>query len=206
MLPAVHAAQVVLTLVAARMVARKLRQLGSPRTHARDRVAARQALAAIETGEVDEATTLALDGASDYHHEILEAAIEALEGEGDVGAFVHTASLDAQHRTLAGVRVIRGFATLAGTLGLLGAMTHHFWLLHADHGPSLDGLTRAEEDANAGALISMGIGLATGLLLFLASRVIRGRAIARLAEIVRFADEVEATAARRQQWTGEARE
>lgn len=206
MLPAVHTAQVVLTLIAARMVVGKLRQLGTRGARAHDEELAKRMLTALAHDDQRALTALLESDVSSYHHELLEAALDAIEGGGDVGSFVHTASLDARHRAIAGVRVIRGFATLAGALGLLGAMTHHFWLLHADHGPSLSALAAAEQEANQGAVLSMAIGLGTALLLFLASRVIRGRVVARLAEIARFAGELEAAATLREQWTGEPRQ
>lgn len=205
MLPAVHTAQVVLSLMAARMVARKLGQLATPGARADHDTTANRMLTALEQNDRDTLEALAQTAGSDYRHELIEAALEAIDGDGDVGSFIHTASLDARHRAIAGVRVIRGFATLAGALGLLGAMTHHFWLLHADHGPTVAALAAAEASANTGALVSMVIGLGTALLLFLSSRVIRGRVIARLAEIARFADQLEAAATRREQWTREPR-
>lgn len=205
MLPAVHTAQVVLTLVAARMVAGKLRQLGTREARAHHDKLGKRMLNALEHDDVPALAELATSAARSYHHELLEAALDAIDGGGDVGSFVHTASLDARHRAIAGVRIIRGFATLAGALGLLGAMTHHFWLLYADHGPSLSALSAAEQEANQGAVLSMAIGLGTALLLFLASRVIRGRVLARLDDIARFAEQLEAAAAHREQWTGEPR-
>lgn len=205
MLAAVHTAQVVLTLISARMVARKLRQLGGPGTPAQHQVAADRMLAALGEGDAPALASLLAEPGPDYQRELLEAAIDGLEGGGDVGSFIHTASLDAQHRALAGARVIRGFATLAGALGLLGAMTHHFWLLHADHGSGSAGMLSAEKSANAGALVSMGIGLGTALFLFVSSRVIRSRVLTRLGAITRFAAALEAAVQRRQQWTDPAR-
>ncbi|MBK8410473.1 MAG: hypothetical protein IPL19_21185 [Sandaracinaceae bacterium] len=201
MLAAVHTAQVVLTLISARLVVRKLRQLGGPGTPAQHQAVADRMLAALREGNAPTLATLLAEPGPAYQRELLEAAIDGLDGGGDVGSFIHTASLDAQHRALAGARVIRGFATLSSALGLVGAMAHHFWLLHSDHGPSTAALLAAEKSANAGALVSMGIGLGTALLLYLASRVIRTRVLARLSAISRFAAALEAAALRCEQWT-----
>jgi hypothetical protein len=201
MLAAVHTAQVVLTLISARMVVQKLRQLGGPGTPAQHQAVADRMLAALREGNAPQLAALLAEPGPSYQRELLEAAIDGLEGGGDVGSFIHTASLDAQHQALAGARVIRGFATLAGALGLLGAMVHHFWLLHADHGPSTAALLAAEKSANTGALVSMGLGLGTALFLFIGSRVIRARVLARLGAITRFAAALEAAAQRCEQWT-----
>ncbi|MCB9661728.1 MAG: hypothetical protein H6726_29050 [Sandaracinaceae bacterium] len=138
---------------------------------------------------------------ADYQTQMVDAADDALQGGGDVGAFVDTAALDARHHAVAGVRVIRGMASVAGAVGLLAAMLHYFVLLHGDAGRSAASLAVAEDDANQGALVSMAIGLSTALSLFAVSRVIRRKVLIRLDEIASFGDQLEAAARRPEQWT-----
>lgn len=195
----------VLALLCLRLVLRKLQQV-RPGGEA-SAAAARRLVAAIERGDAEGlSAAVAAEKATGYQLDLLEAAIEALSGGGDVGAFVHTATLDARHQAISGVRVIRGMATLAGTAGLLGAMVHHFALIHGDHGPGPFAWAAAEESANRGALLSMGLGLGTALGLFAASRTIRRRVIARLTEITDFGERIEAAVARSEQWTAPSEE
>lgn len=143
---------------------------------------------------------------ADYQADMLDAAEDALRGGGDVGAFVDTAALDARHRAVEGVRVIRGMASVAGAVGLLAAMVHHFVLLHGDPSRSAVALGAAEEGANLGAFLSMAIGLGTALALFAASRVLRRKVLVRLEAIAAFGDQLEAAAERPEQWTARAEE
>jgi hypothetical protein len=201
MLIAVHTVQVLFLLVSARLVVRKLRQLKGPAEIPRAAAAPEQLLAALRQGDAPALAAFLSKPMPGFQRDLLEAAIDGLTGEGDAGSFVHTASLEAQHEAIAGARVIRGFATLAGTLGLLGAMAHQFWLLSRDPGAETLGFSAAREGANEGAFLSMGLGLGTAVFLFASSRIIRTRIVARLRAIADFARSLEAAVERCEEWT-----
>ncbi len=190
MLGTVLAAQVALALIAARMVFVKLREIAW--THRVDSgVLLGEARAALADDDLARLQELSAAAAPSYLGSVLEAGVDALEGGGDPGAFLYTAALEARHRAIHGVKLIRGMASLAGAGGLLGAMAHHFYLMYGDHG--LRGLHRAalEPEATRGALLSMALGMATAIFLFASSRVIRREVVARVSEVAQAAELLE---------------